>query len=103
MIAAIIFAIHLVAATYAFASKAKSGGISEGFLALAFMTIIFSVGWTIATMTANLLFEPEGFAEWFNRDTISLSLVTIGEVVFYALLLKTRMGTGQESDGFRPE
>ncbi|MBM4169684.1 MAG: hypothetical protein FJ215_11110 [Ignavibacteria bacterium] len=96
MIAAIIFVLHIIAAIYAFVSRWKRTGLSEGLLAVAFITIIFSVGWTIATMIANVFFEPEGLAEWFNRDVISLSFVTLAEIVFYTLLLG-RKGVSQHA------
>ncbi len=98
MIAAIIFAFHVIAAIYAFITRWKSHGVSEGLLAVAFITIIFSVGWTIATMIANLFFEPEGLADWFNRNTISLTLVTLAEIVFYTILLRQRGEAKQRTE-----
>lgn len=103
MVAFFIFLLHAVAFAYAFVSRKKSGGLSEGFLALAFMGIVFAVGWTISTMLTNLLFTPEFFIKWYyqhtdsylmrilrqeiSRDTISLLFLTFGEVGFYYLYL----------------
>lgn len=92
MIAVIIFALHLIAAGYAFQTRKKKGGIAEGILAVAFMGLIFSVGWTISTFVTRLLFPPEGLATWLDADAISLVLLTIGEVVFYAVLLGGKSG-----------
>lgn len=73
--------------------------MGEGFLAIAFIGIIFAVGWTIATMATNLLFAPEWFVQWYwqpldswvwrtvrkeiSRDAISLLILTGGEIAFY--------------------
>lgn len=88
MIAATIFVLHGLAAVYAFVSRFRKEGPMEGALALAFVVIIFSVGWTVATLIASLIFSPQGLAPWLDRNTISLVLVTIGEASFYALYLR---------------
>jgi hypothetical protein len=103
MASAFIFVLHACAAIYAFITRRRAGGISEGLLAVAFIGIIFAVGWTIATVLTNLLFTPEFFIKWYyhqtdslflrtlrkelNRDTISLLLLTFGEVGFYYVFL----------------
>ena len=104
MVAAFIFILHAIAAVYAFITRKKAGGVSEGLLAVAFIAIVFAVGWTIATMLTNLLFMPEFFIKWYyhqtdslflrilrkeiSRDTISLLILTCGEIGFYYLYLK---------------
>jgi hypothetical protein len=104
MAAAFIFILHICAAIYAFVTRRREGGMSEGLLAVAFIAIVFAVGWTIATVLTNLLFTPEFFIKWYyhqtdslflrtlrkelNRDTISLLLLTFGELGFYYLFLK---------------
>ena len=103
MVAFFIFLLHAVAFAYGFISRRKAGGLSEGLLALAFMGIVFAVGWTISTILTNLLFTPEIFIKWYyqhtnsyffrilrqeiSRDTISLLLLTFGELGFYYLYL----------------
>ena len=100
MVSAFIFLLHVVAAVAAFVIYKKQG-TSEGWLAVAFVAIVFSVGWVIATLLTNLLFLPEVFVGWyyrpldsrfwlavrkeFNRDTISLLFLTLGEWGFYFL------------------
>jgi hypothetical protein len=104
MAAAFIFLLHIIAVGYAFLSRKKAGGLSEGLLAVAFVGIVFAVGWTISTMLTNLLFTPEFFIKWYyhqtdsmflrilrkeiSRDTISLLILTFGELGFYYLFLK---------------
>lgn len=103
MVAVFIFGLHVIAVIYAF-FKYKKEGLSEGLLAIAFMAIVFAVGWTIATMLTNLLFTPEAFIKWYyaptdsfflqtlrkeiSRDTISLLILTAGELGFYYLFLR---------------
>jgi formate hydrogenlyase subunit 3/multisubunit Na+/H+ antiporter MnhD subunit len=97
MIAAIIFGLHGVLLVYAFVSRWKRGGAIEALLAGAFVIIVFSVGWTLASLITRLTVPAEGFAPWLNADTVSLLLVTAGETLFYALLLR---GTSQtETEG----
>ncbi|HXG37259.1 MAG TPA: hypothetical protein VNL36_00670 [Bacteroidota bacterium] len=102
MVAVFIFFLHFIAAIYAF-FKYKKESLSEGLLAVAFIAIVFSVGWTIATVATNLLFEIKAFSEWYygdtsslvlqtlrreiNRDTIALLMLTFAEVGFYYLFL----------------
>ncbi len=101
MVAVFIFCLHIIVAVVVFIREKRNGGLSEGILAVAFMGIIFAVGWTISTMLTNLLFTPEAFVKWYyaptdslllkvlrqelNQDTISLLILTLGEVGFYYL------------------
>ena len=92
MVAVIVFAAHGLAAIYAFITRFRQGGPSEGILAVAFLAIIFSVGWTILTMITGLVFEPAGFSKLFNRDAITLTLLTICEGFFYFFFLRKQEG-----------
>jgi len=112
MVAAFLFAIHIVAAIYAFL-KYRKEGFGEGLLAVGFMGIIFAVGWTIATMLTNLLFTPEWFLKWYyqpvdsffwyivrkeiNRDVISLLILTLGEIGFYYIYLRSESGESEKT------
>ncbi len=103
MVAFFIFLLHVVGFTYGFITRKKTGGLSEALLTVAFMGIVFAVGWTISTMLTNLLFTPEFFIKWYyqhtnsyffrilrqeiSRDTISLLFLTFGELGFYYLYL----------------
>ena len=104
MIDALIFAIHIAACFFAF-FKYKKEGIGEGVLAVAFVIIIFSVGWTITTMLSKLVYPYQlaehliaslqgsqlsrRFAKEISIDTLSLLLLTIGESVFYYFYLRS--------------
>ena len=98
MTAGFIFFLHFILVLYAFLTYKKES-IGEGFLAIAFVGIVFAVGWTIATMVTNLMFAFDWFVRWYwqpldswvwgiirkeiSRDTISLLFLTAGEIVFY--------------------
>ncbi len=107
MIAALILIVHGAACVYAFFRYRKEG-IGEGILAVAFVIIIFSVGWTITTMLAKLVY-PYGlveqwisalqgshlsrlFAKELSIDTFSLLLLTIAESFFYYYYLRSEGG-----------
>jgi len=83
MITAFIFFVHLFFALYIFTKKWQNENLKSAFLNLALIGILFSVGWTIATMIAQLFMEPEGFGIQFNRDTFSLTILSIAEFFFY--------------------
>ena len=87
MVSATVFALHTIACIYAFFHWKKRGGTKDGILAVAFIVILFTVGWTISTMVTRLVFPDEGLAEWLDADAISLVLLTIAEIVFYWLFL----------------
>ncbi len=103
MINAAILVLHALAAAYAF-FRNKKEGLGEGLLAVAFVVIIFAVGWTISTMISKVVYPGNLAGEWiahlqgsrFSRaiareisiDTFSLVLLTVGEIVFYYYYLK---------------
>lgn len=47
--------------------------------------ILFAVGWTITGMIAKFIMEPQGLGLYYDRDTFSLSLLTIIEFFFYKI------------------
>jgi hypothetical protein len=85
MIAVIIFFIHVVGAVAVYTRSWMRGGIGEGFLGLAFVGVIFSVGWTFASFLVKPLLPPEGFATWFDQNTAGLILLTALEFVVYKI------------------
>ena len=117
MVAAFIFILHIALAAYAFI-KYKKESLGEGFLAVAFVCIVFAVGWTIASILTNLLFTPEWFIKWYwqpldswvwlkirkeiNFDTISLLILTAIEIAFYYFYFLTELkqdnGKKKEAD-----
>jgi hypothetical protein len=88
MIEVAIFYIHGIAAIAAFTKRWQDEGTGEGILGVAFMAVIFSVGWTISTFMIRLLTPEKGFSRAFDRDALSLLLLSIGEGLFYYFYLK---------------
>jgi len=89
MIAAVILSLHGAAGIYAFWTRKNKDGWGEGVLALAFVGVIFSVGWTVLTVLTSVLVAPEGLAEWFNRDSFTLTLLTFAEGFFSYFFLRS--------------
>ena len=87
MVTLFVFYIHTVGAVYAFTDQYQEEGMGAGALAVAFMGIVFSVGWSISTFILKFLISEKGFGMYFNRDALSLAILTAGEAVFYYLYL----------------
>ncbi|MEK7818886.1 MAG: hypothetical protein AAB255_03725 [Bacteroidota bacterium] len=88
MIALIIFYSHIVAFTFGFAKQYQKEGIGLALASLGLFIIIFSVGWSVVTMILKFLILAEGFGFYFNRDAISLLILTICEIIFYNFYYK---------------
>lgn len=71
-----------------FTKKWQEEGLSAGFLNLALIGILFAVGWSISGMIAKLVMEQEGLGIYYDRDTFSLTLLTIAEFFFYRFYYK---------------
>ncbi|MBX3007595.1 MAG: hypothetical protein KF816_06155 [Melioribacteraceae bacterium] len=83
MISAFIFALHLLFILYVFSLKWQSESIGSGFINLALIVILFTIGWSITSTFAKVLFDQKGFGVHFDRDTISLFSLAIIEYFFY--------------------
>ncbi len=83
MISLIVFYIHIVAITYFFTREYQKEGFGAGMLTVAFLVLIFSVGWSISTFALKYTVGPDGFGRWMDRDALSLLILTIGETFFY--------------------
>jgi len=88
MVELLVFYIHVVAVVAMFTKRWQEEGLSEAFLVVFFMALIFFVGWSIATFLMKLLMEQEGLGVFFDRDAASLLLLTVGEAVLYFFYLK---------------
>ncbi len=88
MVIAFIFLIHIIFTGYVFYKKWKYDSSSSAFIDLVLIIIIFSVGWSVSTMIVKIFWEPEGFGKYFDRNTIALTLLTIGEFFFYRIYFK---------------
>lgn len=71
-----------------FTKKWQEESVNAGFLNLALIAILFSVGWTITGIIAKLIMEPKGLGIQFDRDTFSLTILSIAEYFFYKFYYK---------------
>lgn len=88
MIPLFIFYLHVVAFAAVFTKRYQEENVGDGLLAVFFMSLIFFVGWAMASFIMKLVMEPEGFGVWFNRDAAALVLLTIGEAALYFFYFK---------------
>jgi hypothetical protein len=65
--------------------KWQEDGLSSAFLNVALIGILFTVGWSITGLIVKTFLEPEGLGFYFDRDTFSLSLLTVIEFIFYRI------------------
>ncbi len=90
MITLFIFYGHVVAAVAVYTKRWQESGWKEGVLAVCFILLIFSVGWSISTFLLKLVVTEKGFGVWLDRDTLSLVVLTVMEAAFYTIQLRTR-------------
>jgi hypothetical protein len=83
VITAFIFSAHFIFALVIFTKKWQDESISAGLLNVVLIAILFTVGWTISGMIAKLVMEPKGLGIQFDRDTFSLTILSIAEFFFY--------------------
>jgi len=88
MITLFIFYIHVIAAVTIFTKRWQEEGIKEGLLGVGFLALIFSVGWSISTFILKLFISEKGLGIWFDRDTMSLTLLLVMETIFFYFQLK---------------
>jgi hypothetical protein len=88
MITAIIFFAHFIFTLIIFTKKWQDEGLSAAWMNVGLIVILFAVGWTVTGMIAKILMEQEGLGIHFDRDTFSLTLLTIMEVFFYRFYYK---------------
>ena len=88
MVIAFIFLFHIVFIVFVFYKRNTKDNLSSAFIDLIFIIIIFSVGWSLSTMICKIIWEPIGFGKHFDRDTISLFLLTLVEFFFYKIYFR---------------
>lgn len=75
----------MIFALVIFTRKWQSENLKSGFLNLGLIAVLFAVGWSITGIIAKVVMEPKGLGLYFDRDTFSLTLLTIGEFFFYRI------------------
>lgn len=83
MIPLLVFYVHIVGAAAAFTKRWQEEGLSEGFLVVFFMALIFFVGWAMASFIMRIFMDQAGLGPLFDRDAASLVLLTTGEAILY--------------------
>jgi len=96
MISAFIFFAHFIFLLLIFTWKWQKEGISGAVLNVSSILILFAAGWTITGMIAKFLMEPKGLGLYYDRDTFSLTLLTIIEILFYRFYYKQFTVDGKE-------
>jgi hypothetical protein len=96
MISAFIFFAHFIFLLLIFTWKWQKEGISGALLNISLILILFAVGWTLTGMIAKILMEPKGLGLYYDRDTFSLTLLTIIEFIFYKIYYKQPTADGKE-------
>ena len=88
MITALIFFMHLIFGLVIFTKKWQDENLTSGFQNVALIGILFAVGWSMTGIVAKLVMDPKGLGMQFDRDTFSLTLLTILEFFFYKFYFK---------------
>jgi len=95
MISAFIFFAHFIFILIIFTWKWQTDGISGAVMNVSLILILFAVGWTITGMIAKIFMEPNGLGFYFDRDTFSLTMLTLAEIFFYKIYYKRSIADGK--------
>ena len=99
MVPLIVFYAHTVAAATAFTKRWQETGWGEGILAIGFVALIFSIGWSISTVIARAIMDPPGFGKWFDRDAFALALLLVVEaILYYTLAVRKKRRKRKEAE-----
>ena len=98
MISAFIFFAHLIFITYIFTKKWQNESLSSAFTNAALIVILFTVGWSITVMIGKMIMEKEGLGLYFDRDTFSLTLLSIVEYLFYRMYYGKEIPSSGETE-----
>ncbi|HPN39505.1 MAG TPA: hypothetical protein PL041_13975 [Melioribacteraceae bacterium] len=85
MIAGFIFFLHFLFILIIFSKKWQNESISSAFTNSILIIILFAIGWSLATFLTKLIIDTKGFGVYFDRDSISLVILTFGEYFFYKM------------------
>ncbi|GMU84949.1 MAG: hypothetical protein AMXMBFR48_01910 [Ignavibacteriales bacterium] len=100
MITAFIFFAHLFFILIIFTKKWQDENLTNAFLNAGLISILFTVGWSMAGIPTKYLIKPEGFGVYYDRDAITLTLLTVAEYFFYKMYypeyFKKAIATGTE-------
>jgi hypothetical protein len=90
MITLFIFYCHTVAGAAIYTKRWQEADWKEGVMGVAFLALVFSVGWSISTFFIKMVVNERGFAKWLDRDTLSLLLLIVLELIFFYVQIVRR-------------
>jgi hypothetical protein len=88
MITAIIFFVHFLFTLIIFTKKWQEENLSDAFINIGLIGLLFTVGWSISGIIAKLLMSQKGLGIMFDRDTFSLTILSVIEFFFYRMYYK---------------
>jgi predicted cation transporter len=97
MITAFIFFAHFLFALIIFTKKWQEENLSAAFLNLGLIGILFAVGWSVVGIATQNLLSPKGLGIYFDRDAITLTILSAAEFFFYRFYYKKDKNTTTEA------
>lgn len=98
MVIALIFLIHIIFISFVVYKRKLRDGIGSAITDFIFIIVVFSVGWSLTTMFTKIFWDPIGFGKYFDRDSISLTILTVIEYLFYRYYFKDLLTTEDEKE-----
>ncbi len=98
MITAFIFFAHFLFALIIFTKKWQEENLSGAFLNLGLIGILFAVGWSVVGIATQNLIDSKGLGYFFDRDAITLTILSIAEFFFYRFYYKEDNKNTTEAD-----
>jgi hypothetical protein len=96
MVPLLVFYLHVVTFVAVYTKRWQVEGVKEGVLAVIFMALIFFVGWSMASYIVKLVMPPGGLAKAFDNDAAALTLLTLGEGIFYFFYFRGESAEARE-------
>ncbi|MHB9014186.1 MAG: hypothetical protein ACYC49_18395 [Ignavibacteriaceae bacterium] len=88
MITEIIFFVHFLFTLIIFTKKWQEENLSDAFINIGLIGLLFTIGWSISGIIAKLLMSQKGLGIMFDRDTFSLTILSVIEFFFYRMYYK---------------
>ncbi len=96
MIELLIFHFHVVGFLYAFTKNWQQRSLKDGFLSVMVLCLVFAIGWAITGTVSAYIYPDAWNTMYFNRDTLSLVLLFIPEIVFFYYFILRDKVTDEE-------
>jgi formate hydrogenlyase subunit 3/multisubunit Na+/H+ antiporter MnhD subunit len=90
MVPLLVFYGNVIAAAALFTKHWQEGDLKHGILAVTYLALIFSVGWSMSTFLVKLFVSEKGFAIWLDRDALSLLFLAIVEAIFFTAQMRRK-------------